>query len=181
MEPFAVIIQRPEIIWQKFIAACQEQIGRSPTRSLDGARVQPGLPPSFVAALGEFQHADTPPLSFLKDRESDHVLEHLTYSLLIASDNKAMVELVKLGRLKLIFADDSDVAIATGSLLDWRTIIKQGCHPKASKSLRTTVNRIQHAFAISGLSFLWQDMIRQTTNDGTVALVPKDRGHKGHP
>ena len=173
MDPTAVIIQQPDIRWMQFITACQASIGRSPTRSLDVARIQPGLPASFVQALGEFQHSDTAPLPFLKSRQADLILEHISYTFLLAADEAVMRELLKLGKLKLLFAENSNVAVGTGNLIDWKSTIVHGCHPKALKGLRELINRVQHQFSIIGMSWLWQDTLRQATSDGTVALLPR--------
>lgn len=173
MEPVAIIVQQPDILWGRFIAACQEHIGRSPTRELDKARIQPGLPHSFIPTLGEFQHAGTAPIPYIKSVESDPALEQIYYSLLIACDEKVMTGFIRLQNLKIMLADDSETAVATGNLLEWRRVIVQGTHPSVSKNLRILVNRIQHAFSHVGLGLLWQDLVRQTTSDGTIAFIPK--------
>jgi hypothetical protein len=183
MDPVVTLLHRPDIQWPEFISFCQSMIRRSPTRSLDQSKIRPGLPASLVQALGEFQHEDTPPVPYIQGRDCDPALALLTFSFLIACDKQTMLELLKLGKIDVLAADGNDVEVvaATANLRVWREVILQGTHPQAPRSLRALINRIQHIFSVHGLAVLWQDHTRQPTSDGTVALVPRTRGHRAAP
>lgn len=164
----------PTVDWQAFISEVHTALERSPTASLTMAGLKPGPLKTIAPALGEFQREGTPAIPFLKSRDCDQVLGHLSVSFLVEASRETVAKLLCLARLNLLTPEDSDaLVILTGTLREWREMVLAQSRLDTPPDVRAVATEIYACLVRAGLGDLFADCDPRKAPDRTVILEPK--------
>lgn len=168
MVPTVTLIAGTAINWPKYVQAVNAAIGRSPTRGLDKAGIQPGPPGTYAQTLMEFEKPGVNPLVMT---DVDRLLNHLSLSYLISLPGRGTLALMKhLDGAHILSSEPAggmEHLIATATLLVWRTAIVQ---PSDDHDVRQVMNKVWADIIQMGLRALFADYNRKDLRDTTFML-----------
>jgi hypothetical protein len=175
MLPEITLIAGTAVDWNRFVSTANCALGRSPTKELDNCGLPVGNPSSYVAALAEFARPGSNPVTSIRD--SDKVLDHMSFSFLVAVDRDTALAVLKPSPGLAVLPADStkgrENLILTGSLRAWRTAVVEGCSPSASQEARAFYNAVWQLFDKMGLREAFGKFTRKDLKDTTFALEAK--------
>lgn len=129
----------PNINWRDFVSETNASLGRSPTRSLDGAGIAPGSLLTFLQALGEFKNQNTNAISYLRSSSSLDVLQVVSITFLIECRSSEIYEVLKVGHMSIVEATQpkrgEELLIASATVRQWKEIIQRGSHLSVVKEV----------------------------------------------
>lgn len=157
-----------QVDWNNLLLLASKGLGRSLTKSVDSHQWQLTQARSGIAALGEFQQADSNATSVLRDPGS--LLRHFSYSFFVYATRDVLYEVALDGNLFVLDCDRDNLAIVSANLEDWRTTIIKFCSDRATPIQREFHYRVLEAFDKLGLSMLFDNYSRKT---GPMILVQK--------
>lgn len=164
----------PIIDWASFVTDATASLGRSPTRSLDGADVAPGDFKSYLQALGELQTPKTSPLSYLRSEECRPALEHLWFSFLFDLEAPAPLHILTYGRVSVLTSvDNPRLFVGSGTMLQWRDLVINGSRVGEARETRAAMNELLRIFARLGLADLFRGYRHEQHRDGTTILCDR--------
>lgn len=164
-----------QVDWSRFVSGTNRLINRSPTRELDNASVQPGLPQHFIPALGEFACKGTTPTQAMKHGEL--ILKHMMFGFLVACPHPLTFQIVTSGHnLDVLMTEPSrgkENFIISGNLATWKSAIINGCSDHAEPESREFYNAMWTFFNSFGLGEIFASHRRKDLKDTTWALEQK--------
>lgn len=163
----------PDVHWSLFLVEARNLTGDSLSRTLDAHNVKPRQDQSIIAAFCEFQRGcSTDPLKEI--RESESVLQHLSFSFLCECENEVMLHLTQHTDLALtISRRNPNCWIVSGNLLQWRRAVVLISQIGSPYECRLFANSILVLFQCSGYSQVWEGYAKHTLDDQTFTLRPK--------
>lgn len=122
----------PQINWHEFVCTSKASLGRSPTRSLDGAGVAPGSLPTFIQAVGEFQNPNTNVISYLRGDACLDALKLISITFLIEAPKDQIYAILKIGHMSIVQAHSQsmteEMLLASTTVNEWQSIVQRGTH-----------------------------------------------------
>lgn len=158
----------PQVDWNSLLALASKGLGRSLTKSVDSQQWQLTQARSGIAALAEFQQADSNATATLRDPGS--VLRHFMFTFFVYASKDVFYEVAIDGNLSVLDCERDELAIVSANLEDWRTSIIKFCSNRATPRQREFHYRILEAFDKLGLSVLFENYSRKST---AMILVQK--------
>ncbi len=159
MIPNAVLIQQPAIDFTTFLGHTNDMLGYSPSAQADASR-------RILHDVEKFMSC----LAGMKDRNapvgiSPHLLTHVSFSLLVAADERDMQDILELcSGMPYILAETVargvQAAVITGTLAQWRSAVISGCQPYVDALTRGLFNHIMSLFEAVNLN-VWKDCDRK--------------------
>ena len=163
-----VPIIKSQVDWNSLLLLTNKGLGRSLTKSVDSNKWQLDQARSGIAALGEFQQADSNATTTLRDPGS--LLRHFMFTFLVYATKDVFYDIAIDGNLHILDCETDNLAIVSANLEDWRTTILKFCSERSTLAQREFYYRILEAFDKIGLSMLFDNYSRKGTQ---MILVPK--------
>jgi hypothetical protein len=169
MIPEACLIVKPDINFARFVGLSQQALGRSPATKVDSSALLPSETERFLSCLAALRDPHAPV------GLSPHLLAHVTFSILVAADERDMFDIIRLlGGMPFEPADtilrDVQLAVITGNLNQWRDCVISGSVTKVEANVRTFFNNVMQIFIVNGLD-VWKELKRTSVKDGTFLLT----------
>jgi len=172
VNPSAILISQPLIDFGTFIGLSHKMLGRSPASASDACRRELSDAERFLSCLAAMRD-DKAPVGFLPS-----VLAHVSFSVLVAADERDMLEILQLANMPFVTAETLArgvlAAVITGTLGQWRDAVKSGSSPTAEPAVRYCFNKIYGLFNATGLN-VWGDFRPREAPDQTFYLEDKRR------
>lgn len=163
-----VPISKSQFDWNALLVVAQRGLGRSLTKSVDAQQWQLDQPRAAIAALAEFQKADSNATAVLRNPGS--LLRHFAVSFIVHANREVFYEVALDGDLHILDCERDDLAIISANLEDWRTTVIKFCSERSTQRQREFYYRILEAFDKMGLSGLFENYSRRA---GAMILVEK--------
>ena len=159
MIPNAVLIQEPAIDFTTFLKHVNEMLGYSPSAQADASRRLLHDAEKFMSCLAGMKDQNAPV------GISPHLLTHVSFSLLIAAEDRDMQDILELCSGMPFMITDTiargvQAAVVTGTLAQWRSAAISGCQSYADAVVRGLFNHIVSLFEAVNLS-VWKDCDRK--------------------
>ena len=169
MKPAAALIQGPAIDFHTFLGIAHQALGRSPAHRADGDSRVSNDALKFLACLSDCQGG--PVLT-----ASPHHLCHVTYSVVLAADERTLREILACADgMPVLMSDTVAPAVVlillTGNLNQWRDAVVSGT--SREPPCRSYFCRIQQLFEEHGLGHIWRDYNKRETPDSFYVLEHK--------
>ena len=169
MIPNVLLIQTPSIDFSTFLGVSRQALDYSPSEIIDASPVERSEAERFLACLAA-----------LKDRNATgiaQVLVHVTFSVLVAADDRDMLDILQIAAGMPFVVTDTMVrgvqlAVITGNLAQWRDAVKVGCTRDSEFNIRACFNRLMDAFKAVGLD-VWKECESHSLPDRTLYLTYK--------
>lgn len=166
MKTAAVLITKPAVDFSTFLKLAEEALGYSPSEVCDKARRPLSESERFLSCL-----------SALKDRNSEaglspNLLHHVSFSALIACDERDLIEVMEVASGIHFTTADSlfrglMIAVASGSLGQWKQAVVAGL--RLGGSIHALYGSIMTQFEGCGLN-VWGDYERKRDRDNQLYL-----------
>lgn len=171
MHADAILIQQPAIDFTKFLGLSHKMLGFSPASKADASRRQLSDAERFLSCLAVMKDSNAP-VSL-----SPHLLTHVSFSVLLAADERDMLDILEYCSSMPFVACDTvargvQAAVVTGTLAQWRDAVISGCQPAVEPNVRTLFNKILSIFEAACLN-VWNDCDRRPGPDNTLLLEDK--------
>lgn len=150
----------PRIDWGSLLQLASRGLGRSLTKGIDTNKWQLEQARSAIAALGEFQQAESNAIHTLRDPGS--LLRHFSFSFFVLATRDTLYEVALDGTVHVLDCERDDCAIVSANLEDWRTTIIKFCSTRATARQREFYYRVLEAFDKLGLAVLFENYSRKT-------------------
>lgn len=144
-------------------------LGRSLSKRLDELRLPTDTLSAFIVMLGELEQEGCNPAEVL--REAGPLLRHASYSFAIRGSSTLLHELAITSDLKIL--GDSEFAVVSGNLEEWRTAIINGSTGRELYEIAQFYTRVLSLFEIDGLGQLWANYQKVSGSDSVIKLSPK--------
>jgi hypothetical protein len=172
MLPNAVLIQQPAIDFTTFLGVSTQALGRSPSSQADASQRQLHDTEKFLSCLAAMKDQNAPV------GVSPHLLAHVSFSVLIMSDERDMQDILELcSGMPFVITDtiarSVQAAVVTGNLAQWRDAVLSGCQTHVEATVRALFNRILSLFESVNLN-VWKDCERKPA--GPTFLLTDQRG-----
>jgi hypothetical protein len=159
MSTSAVLVQSPSVDFATLLGLCQQALGRSLCEKIDASPIKRSDTERYLASLAEMGHGN--------------VLLHASYSVLIAADEREMLDILAVCGMPFVVSDTLmrgvQVAVVTGTLQQWRDAVKAGSTAAHGRGVREFFNHVMGFFDAS----VWQDFDQHPLPDNTLYLTYK--------
>ncbi len=171
MIPNAVLIQEPAIDFRTFLKHTNEMLGYSPSAQADASRRILHDAEKFLSCLAGMKDQNAPV------GISPHLLTHVSFSLLVAADERDMQDILELCSGMPFTITDTvargvQATVITGTLAQWRSTVISGCQSYVDTAIRGLFNHIVSLFEAVNLS-VWKDCDRKPA--GSTFLLTDQR------
>jgi hypothetical protein len=161
MFPEAILITEPIVDFDSFLTACHSALGYSPAESSDSSRRQQSNSDRFLSCLAALHDRYAP------TGLTPNLLSHVSFSILLACDERDLVEVMECASGVHFVAADSVargvmLAVASGTLQQWRDAVVTGTRREGT--VRLLYNRIISQFESRGLN-VWNDFDKRFTQN----------------
>lgn len=164
MIPSALLITKPIVDFDTFLAASQQALGRSLSREIDASLIKRSDVEKFIGCLAALRGV------------SIGLLEHVSFSVLIAANDRDMLDILQIASMPFVVADTLSrgiqLAVVTGSLAQWKVAVKIGSNKKVEFNVRAFFNRVMSIFQAAGVD-VWKDCEVHQLPDKTLLLEDK--------
>jgi hypothetical protein len=172
MFPTAVLIQQPAIDFTTFLGASTQALGYSPSSQADASHRQLHDAEKFMSCLAAMKDQNAPV------GVSPHLLTHVSFSVLIMSDERDMQDILELcSGMPFVITDtvarSIQAAVVTGTLAQWRDAVLSGCQTHVEVTVRGLFNHILSLFESVNLN-VWKECERKSA--GPTFLLTDQRG-----
>jgi hypothetical protein len=169
--PDALLIQTPAIDFGTFLGVGQQALGYSPAAAADASPLERSDAERFLTCLAA-----------LRDRQasanlSPHLLAHVSFSVLVAADDRDMLDILQISAGMPFVVTDTlvrgvQLSVITGTLAQWQNAVKSGCARQSELNVRAFYNRVMALFETAGLN-VWKDVESRPLQDRTFCLEDK--------
>ncbi len=147
----ACVIQVPNYQFQVFLPLCIKMLGYTPSKKADAAGLKDQ--PHLLSTLAAFKFQD----ASAGVRNAGLIYDIVPYSCLIVAYEQDMPFVLEgLSGMPFIVVDttarDVQVALVTGTLQQWRTVVTRWCRVDQDKDMRAAFDKIYVAFQQIGLA-----------------------------
>lgn len=165
MPSHVVLIQKPSIDFQTFLATTLKALGYNPSKSVDGSSIDHSESERFLSCLAAMQDKDAP--VGLPPR----LLSHVSFSVLIIVEQLDLTEILEAaGEMVFVTAETVmrgiDIAVITGTLKQWKDAVTHASG--RSPACQDCYGKVLSTFKAVGLD-VW-DGIEVRDNQGTLRL-----------
>jgi hypothetical protein len=169
MIPNVLLISKPSIELPTFLSLCEEVLGYSPARSADRAGLTGA--PHLLACLTAFKDQDATPT--VKGGRDVYNLIHFTF--VVAADETDMAPILEaMNGMPFALTETRirgvQVALVTGSLLEWKQAILRGCRQDQPEFIRVCFDKIYLQFQHLGLADAFGRLTKKAQNNGVFYL-----------
>ena len=112
-------------------------------------------------------------LAALKDESAEiafNLLSHISFSVLVIADERDLLEILERAGMPFVCAEtkarDVNVAVLSGTLVQWKNAVAAGTHEDAPVTVRTCFSKILLMFDCVGLTSVWSNFERQADCGG---------------
>jgi len=168
MQAITLLIQQPDINFDKLLLTCREMLGYSPSSASDASRKRLSDSERFLSCLAAMKDQNAP-VSL-----SPHLLSHVSFSVLVATNDRDLIDVLECCSTMSFTVVDTlargiQASVITGTLSQWRTAVLSGCNAATEPSVRFIFNQILALFEGANLN-IWGDCTRTSHNDSTLLL-----------
>jgi len=171
----AELIAESSIDWQKYLTLTRQILGRSVSQGLDSYNMRADSLAAFICTLDEIDTQASDPVLSL--RLGEGFLELISFTFLIVADNKTFCKLVSCSNIKFINKEtirpEVDLAIAHGTLAEWKNAILYLSKVGADTTCRKMANTFQKILESKGLQQVFSQYNKANVTDGTFLLLKK--------
>jgi len=163
------ILTATAVNWVEFIDV-MKPISGSPTRCLDDNKMTLDSPLALVTSLRNLT-TDTNPKYVAKI--IDGLFKHSQVGILVKGERVIVTRFLHnccLNTSYILEKDNIAIAVVSGTLYDWYTVIIYGCSTAVTKEIRITFNECYKLFNYSDLRNLWVNYSKTPQLDGTFIL-----------
>lgn len=163
----------PNLGWDSFLKDVTSSIGRSVTKSIDESGQKLSNLAKFLITIQEFcTDKSANPLDVLRD--ANLLLQHLSFSFLVAGSSMTILRLLELTPLagRSAKADKGRVVLLSGTLGEWKLATIDLCNHE-NADLRWCGQTFLEFFSKLGLGSIFANYTRKIRNDGTLLLEHK--------
>ena len=169
MIPEACLIVKPDINFARFVGLSQQALGRSPATKVDSSALHPSETERFLSCLAALRDPHAPV------GLSPHLLAHVTFSILVAADERDMFDIIRLlGGMPFELVETkfrgAQLAVITGNLNQWRDCVISGSASINLVQIRTFFNNLMNLFISEGLN-IWVEFKKTELRDKTFYLT----------
>ena len=169
MIPEARFIVKPDINFATFVGLSQQALGRSPATKVDASALHPSETERFLSCLAALRDPHAPV------GLSPHLLAHVTFSILVAADERDMFDIMQVvAGMPFVVTDTVlrgvQLSVITGNLNQWRDCVISGSVTKVEYNVRAFFNSVMQLFIVNGLD-IWKELKRTSVKDGTFLLT----------
>jgi len=173
MTPSALLITQPTIDFNTFLGLSQQALGYNLSQSIDASPVERSEVERFLSCLSALKDTSAP-AGLLP-----HLLAHVSFSLLIAADDRDMLDILQIASgMAFVVADTLmrgvQLSVITGTLAQWQLAVKSGSSKVSEFNVRVLFNRVMEVFQTAGVD-VWKDYDCHTMPDHTLYLEDKRR------
>lgn len=148
-----VIIQKPKIDFDSFLAIASQVLGYNPARVADKSSKDMTDSEKLILCLQSMKNPDA-----LKFR--DYFLEHINLSVMLLALEDDLLEITEIcGSMPHIstvtLRRDVCLSIITGTIRQWREAIAVGCSKDVSVTVGVVFTAAYQAFVKDGFGFVW--------------------------
>ncbi|MEN6365653.1 MAG: hypothetical protein ABFC88_02430 [Thermoguttaceae bacterium] len=165
----AVLITTPAIDFTKFLSLTYEAMGYSIASTADSSGLKMVDTAKFLYCLAALKNESAEIITA-------NLLCHLSFSILVIAEERDLLEILEMtSGMSFVRAETTavnvDIAVITGTLLQWKDAVVSGTSEATAPTVRTCYSKILLLFDRVGLTSVWQGYDRTTAPDRSGLLL----------
>lgn len=166
-----LLISHPAIDFNTLLGLAHQALGYSIARNADASHRKMVDAEKFLSCLAAFS-----------DRSAEittNLLSHVSYSVLVIADERDLPSILDVTSgmpfVRSPAAPRTEMAIISGTLLEWRNAVISGTSETIPPAVRTCYSQILLSFDRAGLTTVWDDYERTAAPDRNGFILERRR------
>lgn len=163
-------IFRTSVDWQTLTSLASQELRRPVAGSVDRAKLSPKSPVALISVLESIARGVN---SSIEDRVRFAIpstLDHLHFGFLITERENVLNQIMALTSRSLSLTLNGHLAIISGTLKEWRSVVVLGLSHNVSEEVRIIFGEIFFYFEGVGLRDLWSEYSKKSVEDRSFIL-----------